>query len=778
VRLSAWTVREYVAALLVLFLAQGPIAWAQEPQMPPTPPGFGPRQSSTRPAETPQANQLQTPAPAAAPAQPAKPALGPDSANIPLGGLNLQNVSLIEVVDYLARLLKINYILDKRVSGSVTINTYGEVKNIEPRALLDTILRINGAAMVQTGDLYRIVPLVDVARLPLKPSVDEKPAVEDERAMLNLIFLKYASVEELTKLLSEFIGEGARLWAYQPANLLLVLDTRRNISRLMDLVSMFDSDVLAHQRVRLFEMQYSKPSDISKELEGLLKSMSLSKELTTIRFIPVDRINTLIAVAPNPGAFKEVETWLAKLDVKQKVATGATNNYVYRVKYGVAMALAGAITMLYGGMPAYGSGYGGANGFGGIGGANAMFGASYGGGMSGMGYGGMGYGGMGMGGGMGYGGMGVGGMGYGGMGYGGMGMAGGGMGYGGMGIQQAPVQGGGGVNGLTANPMGGAGGDMTGSYVGNSQGFWGNFKGPRVVPNPFDNTLIIQSTPQEYESILSLLKDLDVPPRQVLIEAKIYEVELSGAFSNGVEAYFRSKGSNFGGRPFPGTSVAAGLTDTATGIATMGTVIGASKELLVFLNTQEVVNRSRVLSAPSIIATDSIPATINVGVDVPTLTSQAVTGATSGGSSVFANTVSNRSTGVTLNITARISPSGIVTLFINQEVSAPGPPPTGGIQSPSFNRKSVQTQVTLQDGDTIAIGGIISENSGISQKGIPGLIRIPYIGWIFGQVATNKARNELIIFMTPRVIYDTNELRDASEELKSRMRKLQPYVKE
>lgn len=695
--------------------------------------------------------------------------MGPTAANIPLGGLNLQNVSLIEVVDYLARMLKINYILDKRVSGSVTINTYGEVKSIEPRALLDTILRINGFAMVQTGDIYRIVPLADVSRLPLRPNVDEKPAVEDERAMLNLIFLKYAAVDELTKLLGEFIGEGARLWSYPPANLLLVLDTRRNISRLMELVAMFDSDILAHQRVRLFEMQYSKPSDIAKELEGLLKSMSLSKDLTTIRFIPVDRINTLIAVAPNPGAFKEVESWLTKLDVKQRAATGATNNYVYRVKYGVAMALASAITMLYGGYPAYGSGYGGANGFGGIGGANAMFGASYGGGMSGMGGGSMGFGG----GGMGFGG--------GGMGYGGGGMGYGGMGYGGMGGQMMPGGGVGlGLTGATATPMsgGGVGGDMTGAYVGSSQGFWGNFKGPRVVPNPFDNTLIIQSTPQEYESIVNLLRDLDVPPRQVLIEAKIYEVELTGAFANGVEAYFRTKGSTFGGKPYPGSAVNAALTETASTIATMGTLIGSSRELLLFLNTQESTSRSRVLSAPSLLATDSIPATINVGVDVPTLTSQGVTGATSAGNSVFANTVSNRSTGVTLNITARISPSGIVTLFINQEVSAPGPPPTGGIQSPTFNRKSVQTQVTLQDGDTIAIGGIISENFGVSQKGIAGLIRIPFIGGIFGQVSTNKARSELIIFMTPRVIYDTNEIRDASDELKSRFRKLQSHIKE
>ena len=112
----------------------------------------------------------QTTAPVAtvAPAQPARAPL-----------LNLQNASLTEVIDMLARQLKINYILDPRVKGSVTVNTYGEMRELDVRGLLDTLLRVNGAAMVQTGDLYRIVPLADVARLADQPS--NQSAVGPER---------------------------------------------------------------------------------------------------------------------------------------------------------------------------------------------------------------------------------------------------------------------------------------------------------------------------------------------------------------------------------------------------------------------------------------------------------------------------------------------------------------------------------------------------------------------------------------------------------------------
>jgi general secretion pathway protein D len=327
--------------------------------------------------------------------------------------------------------------------------------------------------------------------------------------------------------------------------------------------------------------------------------------------------------------------------------------------------------------------------------------------------------------------------------------------------------------------------NLTGSYLGSGGGGFGIPEGvPRVVPNPMDNTLLIQATPQEHEKILKLLKELDLPPRQVLIEAKIYEVSLTGAFASGVASYLQRVGSNDVGAsgalanlstriPQIASAAGGGLTLTA------GALIGQSRQLLGILTASEDNRKVKAISAPVIIATDSIEASINVGQDVPTLTSQAVTGVQSGGNSLFANTVSSRSAGVMLQILARVTPSGIVTLVINQEVSSPqAPSANAAIQSPSFQTRTISTQVTIQDGDTIAIGGIIQESDTSSSAGIPFLHRIPIIGGAFGAKSTSKERTELVIFMTPRVIYDTNGMAEASDEVKSKLKRLTRIVTE
>src|SRR5207248_417724 len=128
----------------------------------------------------------------------------------------------------------------------------------------------------------------------------------------------------------------------------------------------------------------------------------------------------------------------------------------------------------------------------------------------------------------------------------------------------------------------------------------------------------------------------------------------------------------------------------------------------------------------------------------PTLSSTAATGVQSNGSSLFANTISNTSTGIGLNILARINPSGVVTMVINQNVTAPSPTTTSNIDSPSFSQRNVSTQVTVEDGDTIAIGGIIEESATESSSGIPLLHRLPYVGAAFGNKSTTKTRTELI----------------------------------
>ncbi len=263
---------------------------------------------------------------------------------------------------------------------------------------------------------------------------------------------------------------------------------------------------------------------------------------------------------------------------------------------------------------------------------------------------------------MGYGGMGYGGMGYGGMGYGGMGY---GMGYGSP-LSISPS--GNTTPPATTTASGTTGTDLTGRYLGSATGSAQSAMAriPHVIPNPFDNTLLVQGTPQEWEQIKQLLEQLDIPPRQVLIEAKIYEVDLTGQFQGGVESYLQKLGESFssatGGSGSSGTgsgsgssggSVTVPFTRSLLGAASgsglqlsSGFLVGHSRELLAVLTAQEQTTRAKVIAAPSVMATDSIPASIQVGASVPTLSSQAVSGVQSGGSSLLNNTISNQRTGV------------------------------------------------------------------------------------------------------------------------------------
>jgi len=683
--------------------------------------------------------------------------------------LNLPNASLTQVIDLLAQQLKINYILDPRVKGNITVNTYGEVKATEVRGLLETILRVNGYTMVQVGELYRIVPAAEAARLPVKPQTATAAQIpDDEMLTLNLVFLKFASAVEIAKLIDEFKGEGAKMLVYEPANLILLLDNGRNMRRTLELIAMFDSETLAGQRIRLYETKNSRPSELARELDRVILTLGLAQKNSAVQFLALDRINSLVAFAPNPGAFDEIEKWIARLDVEAKPPVGGTDNYVFRVKYGRAETLAMAVTLLYLSQnlnPSDTFTYmylmqmmsslsvnqtaqaGAVPGQAGVAGVAPMAG-----GMMNSGMGLMGLSGLGM---------------IPGMGMGGMGMMG-------MNPYAAPYQ-----NPYAQPVPAGAPGqqrlaDQTGQYLGQgyAQPMTQQVKIPRVIPNPFDNTLLIQATPQEYQQIEKLLKQIDVPPRQVKIEAKIYEVTLSDAFSSGVQAFLDKRGTSTNGLQALGS-----LTGTGLNLST-GLLVGQSRELMLFLQAQEDLRRTKVISAPTVIATDNIPASINVGTEVPVLTSQLATGVQQGGNTQFANTVQNRNAGVTLGFTARVQPSGIVTLVINQEVSTPiAPSASATIQSPSFSRRNVQTQVTLQDGDTIAIGGIIQENDVNSNTGVPGLARIPIFGALFGSKSITKTRTELVIFLTPRVIYDTAEMTEATDEMKGQFKKLQRLMR-
>src|ERR1051326_311408 len=263
--------------LIGLTLAAASSVWAQ---------GVPPIRMAPQPAEEPKPQAPQQQAQQQAPPAPRL----TSSQGFLLGG-----VSLVEMVDVIAKMLKINYILDPRVQGKVTVYTYGEVKPVDLMPLLETILRVNNAAIVKVGELYRIVPINAISSLPLEPmmNIDQKTLPDDERMILNLIFLKYSTAAEMDKLLSPFYGEGASHSVYEAANLLILQDNARNMKRTMELLALFDSDTFAGERVRLFDIENSRPSDLVKELESVFKAYSLTdKSGATVKFLPVDRINT------------------------------------------------------------------------------------------------------------------------------------------------------------------------------------------------------------------------------------------------------------------------------------------------------------------------------------------------------------------------------------------------------------------------------------------------------------------------------------------------------
>ncbi len=296
------------------------------------------------------------------PAQPGQPpATQPVQNGQPITGrlsdtdsFSMDNVSLVEMVDLLAKRLKINYIRDPKVAGAVTIHTYGQMTGqVDLMALLQTILRVNGAAIVQVGNLYHVVPINSVSNLPTDPisNADPKTLPDDERMVLNLIFLKYTTAGDMEKLLDPFFGEGARHSTYEPANLLILEDNSRSMKRVMELVGMFDSDTFAGQRVKLFDVTNSKPSDLVKDLDSVFRAYAFSEKSSAVHFIGLDHINLIIAVAPNPGIFAKVKEWIEKLDIPVKVSAGGTQMWTTRMRYQRAEVVAAAIMALYSGNP-------------------------------------------------------------------------------------------------------------------------------------------------------------------------------------------------------------------------------------------------------------------------------------------------------------------------------------------------------------------------------------------------------------------------------------------
>ncbi len=288
------------------------------------------------------------------------------------------------------------------------------------------------------------------------------------------------------------------------------------------------------------------------------------------------------------------------------------------------------------------------------------------------------------------------------------------------------------------------------------------------------NSLLIQATQTQYSSIQAAIERIDQEPLQVLIESQVLDVELNEDLAFGVNWYL-SNNPDF--VPITGgPSISSDFNTTIFGATTnfFSSITGTlgSSFVQATISALDSVTDVRSIAAPSLLVRNNATATITVGTQIPVQSSSISTG-------IGGNVVSSAqyvSTGVTLTVTPRINPGGLVYMDITQDISRPGPrdPDISTSGNPPINNKTVTSQVAVQSGQTIFLGGLISEQSSQGRTGVPFLSRIPGIGLLFGSRTDSTFRSETIVMITPTVIENTADLKSVSDDIRKEFMKVPP----
>ncbi|MBT3204732.1 MAG: type II secretion system secretin GspD [Gammaproteobacteria bacterium] len=293
----------------------------------------------------------------------------------------------------------------------------------------------------------------------------------------------------------------------------------------------------------------------------------------------------------------------------------------------------------------------------------------------------------------------------------------------------------------------------------------------RIVADEINNSIVILSTKAEYDSIFSIIKKLDVLPMQVLIEVSIVEVTLSDELSYGLEWYLRHNGisDKFNSDTTLDLNAGAGIGAIAPGFSFL--LSGSGSLVQAVFNTLAAESKLNVISSPSLMALDNHTATIRVGDQQPVQ----VASAKSSNNDVLTQSIEYKSTGVLLSVTPRVNSGGLVTMELSQEVTDIGSIDDATGQR-SFLQRNINTTVAVQDGRTIILGGLITENNVEAESGIPGAYKWPIIGRLFGKKANSKIKRELIVLITPKVIFNHQNALDITKEYAEKMQLLKSSI--
>jgi general secretion pathway protein D len=691
--------------------------------------------------------------------------------------LNFENLDLYEFVNQISTILGLTpVIIDSEVRGSVNLLTSAPMSREDVFPLFNMILKSKGAALIKQGGIYQIVPTSSalksgveiIEKLPEPATEDsktEKPSEKSQGSTKNTIAIpartrttedstaprlityviraEFVPVKDLIEPIKLFMTEGGVIMPFERLNWLILTDYSDSAAKVMQLIHMLDNSFLDPDLVELVKVDNNSSEDVVADLKKIFGTGA--KESTTgISFLSLDRLNTIFVMASSKRGLEEVKRWIKELDA---TSGKKFQTFVYVVQNSTASNIAMMISALFGGEDSTSATA-----------ENSTAGTQASGGSVGAGR---------------------------------TPQTGGTQGLSSLSSRSNQTGSSssrfGGQNSQYDNPGYGSGGYGQGGSFGSSQRLGpqlnvsrnitsqilkgGTFSGlqdiVRLVVDDINNSLIIQSTPADYAYISETIKKMDVMPRQAIIDARIFEVDLTDDFSFGVNAELqaRTNGNLTTGGLSPNTGMLSGNTFA---------FVGNSRQILLALDALRTKTKVRILEAPSVLALDGTSASIVVGSEVPYPAGSFTT--TSGSTT----NVQYRDTGISLLVMPRISASGSVTLDITQEVSSVGASTNigGGESAPSFTKTQVMTTLSVKDGETVAIAGLIRDKKDVTKAGIPFLSDIPILGSLFGGTTRNAHRTELIILITPHVIRTVEKFQEMTQELKDSLRNVRKLADE
>jgi general secretion pathway protein D len=643
--------------------------------------------------------------------------------------LNFVDADLREVVKaILGDTLGANYVMDPQVQGTVTLQTSQPVPGSSLVSVLESILAVNNAVLVQSDGIYKIVPSDQGIRGSGGVRSALPPATQAPGAQVMAVPLKHVSATEVEKLLAPFAPPGGVLRVDPRRNLVMIGGSRSDVASMLDVIETFDVDWLAGMSFGLFPVRSTSAKTMVEELEKVFGDQTEGPLAGVVRFVPIERLNAVLAISPRSQYIDRAQTWISRLDVGE----GETARlYVYYCENSRAEDLAAVLGQVFGQQPAAGQVRPVAQVAPGLEGVTLQ------------------------------------------------------------GRPGGPAEGGGPSLGTSRGPspnlpqMGGAAAQGGGGPIpggGEAVQIGAGTEAVKIIADKVKNALVIQAKPSDYRTVESALRKLDIVPMQVLIEATIFEVTLNDALRYGVEWFFRFGGSSKVVLSDTGvarvdptsTSVLSGAVNTI--FPGFSYVVSPTQDSVkAVINALDAVSDVNVISSPQVFVLDNQTATLIVGDQVPITTRSAVSVISPDAPTV--NSIEYRDTGVILEVTPRVNAGGLVTMEISQEVSNVSAA-TANTQSqqdsPTINQRKVESTVSVQGGETVALGGLITDRRENAARGLPFLSRLPVIGWLFGTKADNAARTELLVLITPRVVGSTEQARQVTQELRSRLRTIAP----